>query len=62
MSLNPITEFNLFNYNVHLYNTNFAVTPLAGNNHSFDYDTMQLKEYCWYFIWLWFQVEVYKKS
>lgn len=61
MSLDSITEFKLFNYTFCFYTTQFALTPLLGHNHSFDYNDMKLKEYCWYFIWLWFQVEVYKK-
>lgn len=60
MSLDPNLDFKLFNYTFYVYTTQFALTPLVGNNHSFDYNTMQPEKYCWYFIWLWFQVEVYK--
>lgn len=60
MPFDLIIEFNLFDYNIYLYNTQFELFPLIGDNHSFDYYTMQLKKYCWYGIWLWFQVEVYK--
>ena len=55
-------NFTIFKYEFYFCTTQFALSPLVGHNHSYHYSTMRLKEYCWYFIWLWFQVEIFKKA
>lgn len=53
-------SLDIFNYTIYITTTHFELLPLIGKNELRDYETMKVKEYYVYFIWLGLQVELSK--